>query len=445
VNDPQGFRDLLKYPLVDAIFDRRTRRVSRGVKRVPAGSLSFESPEAEPRPLTDLEEAILIAMTGVTGITAPDRPFESDDGSDQIMGAPNLTMVGRAAGSPDNAQATHFFLINDTGTYFLRRLTDPAPFTPENLLKRAEMVKQKVLERRLDFETRDFPVYLDSNRFLSNLPGTTILMPVVDLTRQYINAIMYLLTQPDGHRPTLVDDRNFFLPAGVRKWVKSGFLNKDIKVPLGVLGTMRTDYEATLLLQTLMLTAQSMGLGAWIHATISPPVMLGHPMFASRFGRGLGFEYHTPKISLLDQVRWGSFLPKTRTHPVGLPGSFTGLCPPYVTDMGEAVDQIISHKFGPDGIYRSPENFEQVFKEGLTERYIDEVPVYEDEVVECAKAVCQYIVDTHRRFPAHCDAVHVPGVWLQVHSLNIEYYDHLFDDVVTDAQRTHDQRWPAGG
>ena len=445
MSEPRGFRDFMKYPLVDAILDRRTRRVSRGVKRVSAGSLSFESKDAEPRPLTDLEEAILIAMTGVTGITAPDRPFESEDGTDKIMGAPNLTMVGRSAGSPDNAQATHFFLINDSGTYYLRRISEPAAFTPENLLKRAEMAKQKVLDTRLDFRTRDFPVYLDSNRFLSNLPGTTILVPVVDLTRQYINAIMYLLTQPNGHRPTLVDDRNLYLPAGVREWMKSGFLNKDIKIPLGVLGTMRTDYEATLLLQTLMLTAQSMGLGAWIHATISPPVMLGHPMFAGKYGRGLGFEYHTPKFSFLDQIRWGVVLPKARTHPVGLPGSFTGLCPPYVDDMGDAVDQIIEHKFGPGGIYRSPENFEPVFRAALTERYIEEVPAYEPEVIECAKAVCRYIVDTHRRFPAHCDAVHVPGVWLQVHSLNVDYYDHLFDDVLTKAQRTHDKRWSTDG
>lgn len=421
--------------------------MSRGVKQVRAGSLSFEAPAAAPRPLSDLEEAILIAMTGVTGMTAPDRPFQSPDGSDQIMGAPNLTMVGRSAGSPDNAQATHFFMINDTGTYYLRRLdeeSEPIPYTPENLLRRADLAKQKVLEGRLDFKTRDFPVYLDSNRFLSNIPGTTILVPVVDLTRQYINALMYLLTQPDGHRPALIDDRNFYQSAGVRKWVKSGFLNKDIKVPLGILATMRTDYEALLLLQTLMLSAQAMGLGAWIHATISPPVMLGHPLFRDQYGPGLGFEYAKPELRLLDQFRWGTFLPKARIHPVGLPGSFTGLCPPYVADMGDAVDEIIRHKFGPNGIYRSPETFAKVFNPGLAERYIEEVPTYEDEVIECAKAVCRYIYSTHRRFPAHCDAIHVPGVWLQVHSLNLDYYDHLFDDILTPAQRTHDERWSNG-
>ena len=64
----------------------------------------------------------------------------------------------------------------------------------------------KLLDRRIDVPDgkRDFPAYLDSNRFLSNLPGTTILFPVVDLSRQYINGMMYLLTQPEGARP---DDR----------------------------------------------------------------------------------------------------------------------------------------------------------------------------------------------------------------------------------------------
>ena len=32
---------------------------------------------------------------------------------------------------------------------------------------------------------RDFPAYTDSNRLLSNLPGPTILFPVVDLSRQF--------------------------------------------------------------------------------------------------------------------------------------------------------------------------------------------------------------------------------------------------------------------
>src|SRR6202023_3298135 len=163
----------------------------------------------------------------------------------------------------------HFFLFNDTGAYFLKRLEtiDPAePLTPELLLRRAAASKVKISDKRPEFP-REFPYYLDSNRFLSNVPGSTVLFPVVDMTRQYINALMYLLTEPDGHRPALRDDRNFYFLAGVRKWVKNGFLNKDIPVPLGVLGTMRTQVEAELLLQNLILILQAMGPGGWTRAS----------------------------------------------------------------------------------------------------------------------------------------------------------------------------------
>jgi hypothetical protein len=57
-------------------------------------------------------------------------------------------------------------------------------------------------------------------------------------------------------------------------------LNKDLKLPLGKLGNMRTEYEAYFLLQNLALCLQAMGLGGWIHASIGPPYLLGDP-FAS--------------------------------------------------------------------------------------------------------------------------------------------------------------------
>ena len=44
-------------------------------------------------------------------------------------------MLGRTAGGPDNAQGTHFFLINDSGTYFLRKLP-PLEATPRSRPRR---------------------------------------------------------------------------------------------------------------------------------------------------------------------------------------------------------------------------------------------------------------------------------------------------------------------
>src|SRR5215472_12285784 len=182
-----GFDEMSRYPLFEALFKRRSRRISLGIQSVPAGSNSYTS-NAKPQPLSELEEAVLIAAVGMTGFTFPDRPFEGPTG-EKILGTPNLNFPGRTAGSTDNAQATHFFLINDTGAYLLRRVepADPnQPITPDVLVRRAEESKIQVLKKRPQYP-REFPYYLDSNRFLSNLPGTTIFFPVVDMTRQYIN------------------------------------------------------------------------------------------------------------------------------------------------------------------------------------------------------------------------------------------------------------------
>src|SRR6516225_2439732 len=192
---------------------RRSKRASRRGCRVAEVVGRTQGPAAAAAaPGRELEESVLISAIGLTGVTLPDRPFADPTGA-KILGTPNLNFPGRAAGSTDNCQATHFFLFNDSASYFLKRLDniDPTePITPDVLIRRAAQSKVKIADKRPDLP-REFPNYLDSNRFLSNVPGSTILFPVVDMTHQYINALMYLLTEPDGFRPALVDDRNFYL------------------------------------------------------------------------------------------------------------------------------------------------------------------------------------------------------------------------------------------
>ncbi len=446
----RGLETLFGRPLFETIWRRRTHRVSRGVPVIKAGSMTYQSTQ-QPHPLSELEEAVLIAVTGHTGLTMPDRPFQDPTSGETIMAKPNLTMEGRAAGSPDNAQGTHFFMINDSGTYFIRKLPPadgPSAMSPTTLVERARQAKVKLLDRRLDTANRDFPAYLDSNRFLSNLPGTTMFLPVVDLSHQYINGLMYLLTQPKGRRPTIVDDRNLYRKAGVDKWVRNGFLNQDIKIPLGVIGSLRTQIEADLLLQNLMLVADAMGLGAYIHATISPPVLLGDPKFVDQYGKMLGFDFVTPPFRPLDVKRWHIPLPKfanLRAHPVGLKVGDEYLikakCPPYYASMREAVDEVMAGKFGPRGIYKDSEMFAKIYKDDFGARYLRDAAEYGGDVIECVRDICQYIHDTHGRFPAHVDAIHVPGVWIQLHHPDIAYYDRFFRDGVTDVHRHHDDDW----
>jgi hypothetical protein len=448
-----GLEALLERSVLRTIWQRRTHRVSRG-SSVEAGSMSWTS-DAPREPLTDLEEAVLISITGCTGLTMPDRPFADPRDGTPIMAKPNIFMAGRTAGSPDNAQGTHFFLINDTGTYFLRKLPPPddesaSVFSEENLLARAAEAKVRLLDHRIDVPdgNRDFPAYLDSNRFLSNLPGTTILFPVVDLSRQYINGMMYLLTQPEGARPTVVDDRNFYRMAGVKKWVQSGFLNKDIKVPLGAIWAMRTQIEADLLLQNLMLTTDAMGLGAWIHASIAPPILLGDPKFRKAYGPMLGFDWSTPRWKPVDILRWHVPLPKytnVRATCVGLRHKgehlIKAMCPPNYDTMSEAVDAVVADKFGPEGIYSDEGLFRRIYKGEFGAKYLEQASNYSADVIACTRDICTYIYETHGRFPAHCDTIHVPGVWLQAHHVENAYYEKYFRNGLTDAHQMHDERW----
>jgi len=420
-----------QYPLFEALHKRRSRRISLGLQSVSAGSNSYAS-KAKPHPLSELEEAVLISAIGLTGPTLPDRPFESPTGQ-KILGTPNLNFPGRAAGSTDNAQATHFFMLNDSGVYYLKRLDAIDPneaITPEVLVRRAAQSKVQILDHRPEFP-REFPNYLDSNRFLSNLPGSTIFYPVVDLTHQYINALMYLLTEPDGHRPAFLDDRNFYLPAGVSKWILKGFLNKKIPLPLGLVGTMRTDFEALLLLQNLILMLQAMGLGGWIHSAVATRTILP----------ALGFVPVTPPYRLLDFFRWGTIKTDARMQFIGLPPYIQCMCPPYYPSMADAVDAVVAAKYEAGGTYSDDVYFRRIFKGDRGEKYIREVPHYSDDVINCTKDICTYIYRRHGRFPAHCDAIYAPGVWLQAHHLDLHYYDTLFNSGYTETQREHQQRW----
>jgi hypothetical protein len=174
----------------------------------------------------------------------------------------------------------------------------------------------------------------------------------------------------------------------------------------------------------------------------------GDPKFTPQYGKMLGFEFVTPRFRLLDIVRWQVLLPKfadLRAHPVGLEvgGEYLikAKCPPYYPSMKEAVDEVIAGKFGPRGIYKDAELFAKIYKGTFGDVYLKEAREYGADVIECVRDVCQYILDTHGRFPAHVDAIYVPGVWIQVHHPDLEYYDKYFTNGLTGVHRSHDSHW----
>ena len=127
-------------------------------------------------------------------------------------------IFARSGPSADNCQATSLFMINDDGIWLLRRLRGKTAAQVMDLLPRSWSAgprktgyprpgagKVKIQSGRIDFP-REFPYYIGWNKQISNVPGSTIFLPVVDCTRQYINILLILLSEPEGQRPLVVDD-----------------------------------------------------------------------------------------------------------------------------------------------------------------------------------------------------------------------------------------------
>ena len=463
-----GLDELFRYPLMSAIAERRSRRVSRGTS-VPAGDLSHESTNP-PAPLSALEEAVLIVTTGLTGFLLHDGPV----GNKELgTGSYFMQSRARAAASPDNTQPTSFFVINDDGVRLIRKLKrqealqllkDVPPnwkdWSDGDWLAAANAVTQRIHDKRLEFP-RQFPYYHMWNKHLSNRPGTTLFLPVVDMTRSFISVVLNILSEPEAERAIFLDDWRPFVPknplevgawlaaglgfiperipyqpVGGIEWARSGTLNPSIRVPLGLGHTFQVDYEAILLLQNLVLTGQALGLGGWLHAHVPSPIIYQREPEKGIFG--LGFRMHKP------DKEWHQWppTPSTLPNPVGLDGVLEALCPPYLKSMDEAVDRVLEEKFGNQGTYRDVEQFARAYRQsGNAEKYLRQAQPYSAKTVEYMKVLCRYIYDTYGRFPAHVDAFHAPGVWMQFSHLELEYYQKYFDPALYARQAAHESMW----
>ncbi len=286
---------------------------------------------------------------------------------------------------------------------------------------------------------------------------------MVDNTRQYINVFLILLSEPRGKAPLFIDDWSRFKPSNAMEWaawaaakvglvdpipyqpiggikrVRGGFVSPDVPAPLGSLTEVRTDYEAHFLMQNLMLTGEALRLGGWVHGAPMIPHVWKRDTATGHLG--LGFREYSAKPSTSRFKRWPP-VPASQPNYVGIDGVLEGLCPPYVSDMDAAVDQVLEEKFGDGGTYADAEVFGQVYKDTATaETYMKNAGHPPREAVEYTKEICRYLVDTYGRFPAHTDAFHLPGVSVQFSHLELEYYERFGSPAHTRRQAEGKEIW----
>jgi hypothetical protein len=171
--ETEALRELAAFPLVEALYGRRSRRFALG-DEIPDGPLAYRSTR-EPVPLTDLERMlVLTAMAGTTGwhyaITRHARY------------APHVSNYSAAAGrtfpSAAGFHTAELFFTDDCGVYFFptrdaRALVDPATetVTPELTVARHSDRIRRLADERLHLPAEE-PYVEGHNTWCVNVPGS---------------------------------------------------------------------------------------------------------------------------------------------------------------------------------------------------------------------------------------------------------------------------------
>ena len=397
---------LADFPLLDALFGRRSRRFPMGGE-IPDGPLAYRSKHPHV-PLSELETLLILAvMTGTTGwhfgITRHARYAPA-------LANYNGAAAGRTIPSAAGFHTSELFYTDDSGLYFLPTrdagaLVDPAEeeVTAELMLERHRGRVIKLSDERL-YLPREEPFLEGHNTWIANEPGSLLAIPIADIAQHHIANICFF-TQ-NGY--CLYDDVNQQAIPGLDEF--RDLVGATEPIPLSFVEQYSLT-EATAELMTSSyngaLLLQAMGLGGWSFDGIEHMALLGAS--GDPAVPGLGFRYDTDR-------RWGTPNPTGRTD-----GTFHAFCPPHFPSMAAAVEAFFQRKFGPGGPYHS--DTPGAWRESSAVRA--SAQRHDERFRDCVTLQCQYTLDRWGKFPGT-----VPSVWvmnfLQAQHLDLDFYDHHF-------------------
>ena len=472
------------YPFMNAIVNRRSRRFSLGAE-MNGGGLAYKS-EASPVPLSTLEEAMLItAGTGITGYAIGELPYTTGEKHEAGGGNVMAALTGRTVASADAVHGTALCVINDEGTYLLRRPQDFPQLDIGDLGELAQEQRVEELYKRLrvklsDERTtipREVPHMFPFNKWSTNLPGATYFVPASDLTAMYINLLLSAFDEQMG--TFILDERNGYAPAGIGKFGKSrgGRLHDDPKPVDHRVGTIQlieqinSEFmlaEQAFIGHNMMLAEQAMGLGGWSHFATARDASwfealnfrmgvqplsrtIGNGLFGMLLRRILGRADGLTKAIDDFDVSWRTMVLELLGQniktpiPLGLEHDGEVLlkpyCPPYYKSMEEAVLSFVDTKFSriKDGAEAS--RWKDPKAIGAS------IPKFSDECIAATIAYCEYVYNRYGRFPAYNGAFRMTLAH-QAHHLDLAFYDKFYKPgAYTETQAGHMALWhkPPGG
>jgi hypothetical protein len=423
-HEQRAISEILSFPLVDAMFGRRSRRFYQGAN-IPDGPLQYES-KHPPLPLSELERLlILLAMGGVTGwsnlVTRHDRY------------APHLSNYsgsasGRTYASAAGFQTSEVFFTDDSGTYVFETRDFPPPIerTPagtndlQELLAAHQSRIRKISDQRIHLPRRE-PYMEGHNTWVANAPGSLLAFPVGDLAQHtLLNLCFYV---QNGF--CIYDDIHGRKIPGLEKF--PDLVDLQNPYPLTFLDQYSlAELSAELAISSFngQLLLQALGLGGWSFDGIDRLTILGAS--GDPTVPGLSFRFD-------QDSRWAM------PNPTGLEGVFTAYCPPHYPDMYAATDALIQRKFGPGG----PFHAETPGPWNDSPRVRSSAQFHDQRFRECVALQAQYMYDTFGKFPATIPSVYIL-MYLQAHHLDLSFYDNKFaPGAYLATHKEHMQKWHA--
>lgn len=404
--------------LIDLLAQRKTRRFGCGME-LPAGPLKYRS-KLPPVPLNAEEtQYLLFAGVGDTGRHLADMQYANRLRCEDGQGMAIMNFQGRTVPSPCAAQTTKLFITDDEGLYFVAGVSHPDSGQPPELIL--------LQDGRLEIPRR-LPYMLSFNQWYANRPGSLYIMPVTEVARVYLNLLLVLFSEEYGY--FIVDSDRGDVSCGLDQFRRSrgGHLYDDSSanramtlrdLDAGICDTALQ--EQALVGQNLFLMQQAIGLGGGIHNVGSGRHLLG---LEPHVYPGLGFEFSKSSVA------------NVRANPVGLPGIWEGVCPPYVSSMEDAVLKLVASKFGTGGLYANPSKRPWMSPEGGPG-----VIPHDQKAIDATISFCNYVYRTYGRFPAHVDAFK-SVIAFQAHHIDAEFYDRFYPgESLPHAHREHLSTW----
>jgi hypothetical protein len=429
---------LPRYPLVDALIMRRSRRFAKGL-RLNGGPLAYASAQA-PEPLSmDEEAALAFAACGITGPVLADLPYQTGDVPEAGSGNILSHLVGRTVASGDAIHSNAIFVINDDGAWMLKR---PQDYPRAEIAGLAQMARDhqfgalyersriRIAGRRVDVP-RIPPWTPPFNKWSANQPGTTYFLPISELSQFYINIMLSAFNEEFGY--FMLDERNGFKPAGVSKFARSrgGHLYDDPQInrigTVGVLETWVQEFAAIEqggIHQNLGLMTQALGLGGFPHFAAHPfgwPQALGFRMQQIPFSRTIGAG---PGMRTLLQL-----LKKDQPMPTAVGLEYDGavlikpFCPPYYRDMEQAVLAFVDYKYARGSGTLNDGGAASAWRDGAAVQAGIARP--SDHTIAATIAYCDYVYRRYGRFPAANGPFRTVLAY-QAHRLDSAFYDTFY-------------------